>query len=185
MKALQTIDHIIETLMKVCTIASMLIMAVILFVGVVLRVAVNGGLVWSSEVCLLCVLMVTYGCTALAARSDTHIKISYLFDRADWPIKRIWAIIINLVSVMLLGYLVYLAFTYANTALVQHKLTPVMKMPKAIGYYFVAVGLLLLTAEYVIQMVMTILSKDKIYISRIPILKDTAEAATEEQEVEA
>lgn len=177
MNALKTIDHIVEILMRFCMVASMFIMAVVLFAGVVLRVAVNGGLVYGTELCTLCIMMVTYGCTALAARTDTHIKISYLFDGASWPKKRIWGILINLISVILLAYLVYLAFQYANTALIQHKLTPVMKIPKAIGFYIVAVGLLLLTVEYVIQMVMTIVDKDKIYLSRIPITRDSAGAA--------
>ena len=177
MKALQLVDSAIELLMKMCMVASMLIMAVILFVGVIMRVAANSGLVFSSEVCTLCILMVTYGCTALAARSDTHIKISYLFDRADWPVKRIWAIVINLLTVILLGYLTYLAFQYANTAMIQHKLTPVMKIPKAAGFYIVAVGLLLLSVEYAIQMVMTIVSKDRIFISRTPITRQSAAPA--------
>ena len=185
MKALETIDNVVNILMKVCMVASMFIMAVILFIGVVLRVAVNGGIVWYSEVCLLCVLMVTYGCTALVARTNNHIKISYLFDQAPWPKKRIWAMIINLISVILLGYLTYLAFQYAGTALVQHKVTPVLKLPKALGFYIVAVGMLLLVIEYAIQLFLTLVSKDKIFLSRIPILKDTAGSAVEEQEVEA
>jgi len=171
MRVLIKIDTLIEMVMKVLMTTSMLVMAIILCVGVFLRVAFHGGITSSSEICNLCILTVTFGCTALVARSDKHVKISYLFDIAKWPIKRIWGMLIDLLMVILAVFLAYYAFQYAGVALTMGRLTSSLRIPVAIADYIVAVGLTLLAIEYFIELVLNIGSKDKIYLGRSPILR--------------
>ena len=171
MLILKTIDRAIEIIMKAVIVASMLVMAVLLFAEVVLRFAFNGRLVFSSEVCYECILLVTFGCAALVARSDGQIKISYLFDRAKWSVKRIWSMVINIAMVILAGYMAYIGFEYAMTAQAQGRVTQVMKIPTSIGYYIVGAGMLLLALEYLILFLLTVSQKDKIYVGREPLLK--------------
>ncbi len=113
MSILRKLDKGIEYVLKGTMILSVLTMALILSLGVFYRIFLNGAITASSEICNYCIILITFGCGALVVRYDKQVKISYLFDIAKWPIKRVWAMVINLCMAALMSYMGVFALNYA------------------------------------------------------------------------
>lgn len=172
MKIIKIVDEAIELLMKFLIIASILIMVAILFAGVIARVFFRESIVSSSEIANYCITIVTFGCASYVARLDKQVRISYLFDRAKWGVKRVWGMIINLGMAFISSYMAYHSFIYGINIMNVGSRTSVLGVPTSINIFIVAVGLTLLALEYFIELILTIVNKDKIYIGREPLVKE-------------
>ena len=169
---LKKMDEFTGWILKCLLVISVLLMTAILALGVFYRLLFDKNITMSAEVCNYCILLITVGGASYVARQDKQVKISYLFDAAPWRVKKIWALAINLGMAALTGYMAYYAFTYAFSIMKMGKMTQVLGLPACIGIFIVAVGVLLLAIEYLIEFGMTCVGKDQIFIGRTPIVKE-------------
>lgn len=171
-KVVKQIDQVVYQIMKALLIASVLLMSILLFSGVVSRVLFKKSIVSSNEICNYCINVITFGCSALVVRIDKQVRITYLFDHVGWGAKKTLGILVNLGMTFLSGVLAYYSFLYGFQAMQLGSRTPVLNAPICIRVFIVAIGLLLLTFEYFVELILTIINKDKIYIGRKPLLRE-------------
>lgn len=119
-----------------------LVDVVLLLVGVIARYAFHRPLTWSDEVAVICFLWIAMLGSAIAARSDSHMRLTVVVNKLSVAWQRRAAAFGGLLSIVLLGSLVLPAIHHAQ----EHwtTLTPALRISDGLRLCALAVGILLM-----------------------------------------
>lgn len=151
---------------------SVIAMALLLIVGVIFRVAFNNSLTFTEEVASALLVLVSFFGLGYCASKGRHITMSIVFDMVGNKFKRIFMIVISLVSAAATAYIGYLAIKYALSVKELKRVTPALQVPMYLIYTVVPIGLLLSAIEYTRTFLMNIKDTENFYLTseiKVPV----------------
>ena len=151
---------------------SVIAMALLLIVGVIFRVVFNNSLTFTEEVASALLVLVSFFGLGYCARKGRHITMSIVFDMVGNKFKRIFMIVISLVSAAATAYIGYLAIKYALSVKELKRVTPALQVPMYLIYTVVPIGLLLSAIEYTRTFLMNIKDTENFYLTseiKVPV----------------
>lgn len=152
--------------------ASVIGMAILLIVGVFMRTVMNSSLTFSEEVATALLVLVSFFGLGYCARKGRHITMSILFDLVSNKYKKVFMIVISLVSAVAMAYITFLATQYVLSTMSLGRVTPALQIPIYLVYSVVPIGFLLACIEYIRTFIFNIKDKSHFYITseiKIPL----------------
>lgn len=151
---------------------SVILMAILLIVGVFMRNVMNSSLTFSEEIASALLILVSFFGLGYCARKGRHITMSIVFDMVSNKYKKLFMIVISLVSAIATAYITYLAIRYVLNVKSLGRVTPALQIPIYLIYSVVPFGFLLATIEYIRSFIFNIKDKYNFYITsdiKIPL----------------
>ncbi len=146
---------------------SVIVMAVLLIVGVFMRTVMNNSLTFSEEIATALLVLVSFFGLGYCARKGRHITMSIVFDMVSNKYKKLFMILISLVSALAMAYITYLAFKYVMSVQRIGRVTPSLQIPMYLIYSVVPLGFLLGTIEYIRTFICNVRDKDSFYLTSV------------------
>ncbi len=169
MKVLKAIDKIIAKITEALLILSVAFMTVVLSGNVFARFALHKSITSAEEIGKYCVVIMTFVALAYIAQQDKHVKISLFFDILSWKGKKIMSIVVCFISAVIIGFISLKAYDYLLFTITAGRTSAVLGIPVSYVAAAIFIGFTLLCIEYVIELIMNIVSKDNVYIGRLPL----------------
>lgn len=151
---------------------SVIAMALLLIVGVIFRAAFNNSLTFTEEVATALLILVSFFGLGYCARKGRHITMSIVFDMVGNKSKRIFMIVISLVSAFATTYIGYLAIQYALSVKELQRVTPALQIPMYLIYLVVPIGFILSAIEYMRTFLLNIKDTKNFYLTseiKVPV----------------
>jgi len=119
----------------------------VVIVNVILRYGFKSGLYWVEEVATVSFIWSVFVGAAAAYRHKMHIGIDLITSLFPERVRELLSIIINLLMVLINGYIVYLSFLFIQAN--RLKRTPVLNVPAMYVNAAITVGFGLMTVHAV------------------------------------
>ncbi len=151
---------------------SVIAMAILLIVGVFMRNVMNSSLTFTEEIASALLILVSFFGLGYCARKGRHITMSIVFDMVSNKYKKLFMIVISVVSAIATAYITYLAVKYVLNVKGLGRVTPALQIPIYLIYSVVPIGFLLATIEYIRSFILNIRDKDNFYLTsdiKIPL----------------
>lgn len=151
---------------------SVIAMAILLIVGVFMRNVMNSSLTFTEEIASALLILVSFFGLGYCARKGRHITMSIVFDMVSNKYKKLFMIVISVVSAIATAYITYLAVKYVLNVKSLGRVTPALQIPIYLIYSVVPIGFLLATIEYIRSFISNIRDKDNFYLTsdiKIPL----------------
>ncbi len=178
MKLLKGVDRFIAKITEVLLVVSVGIMTFILAGNVFARFALHKSIVSAEEVGKYCIVIMTFVALAYIAQQDKHVKISLLFDVLSWKGKKVMSVLVYTISAIIIGFISIKAFEYLQFTIAAGRTSAVLGIPVSYVAGAIFAGFALLCIEYIIEAIMNIVSKDYVYVGRLPLAKEERKEKT-------
>lgn len=139
---------------------SILLICVASLINVVCRSLMGFSLSFIEELNQYLIITITFVGTAYGVRVARHIRMSALFDILSLKNKRLFCLFIDLMCSLLFLYLAYLSVEYIIIVYKLGSTGAAIRVPKAIMYSIVPVGLLSSSFLYLQVFIKNLTSKD-------------------------
>ena len=133
MKAVHTIDHVVNTILRWIVMIMLSVMSVIVFAQVVFRI-VHLSIPWSEELSKYLLIWSTFMGAALCVRKGSLVGLEFLQERGQKALKIVLSIVICAMLVFLIG----VGFWAVRRVCFQ--ITPVLKQSMGLMYAAIPVG---------------------------------------------
>jgi len=140
-------------------------MAALLIVSVIMRTIFNSSLTFSEEVAQALLILISFFGLEYCARKGKSISMSIVFDRVNNKNKKLFMIVISIVSAVSMLYLTYIAFGYVMSVKELGRVTPALQIPMYLIYATVPIGFLLISIEYFSSFILNIRNENELYIT--------------------
>ncbi|MFZ5967433.1 MAG: TRAP transporter small permease [Bacillota bacterium] len=140
--------------------ASLIVLIVVTFFGVLMRYLFNSPFVWQEEVQLWCFVWVVFFGGSAAFRSGSHVAIEVLVERMPPMLKKMVEGLIYIVVMIVLSY-----FTVHGSRLVEQlsrtgRMTNILDIPYPVIYAAFPIGCILMMINFTMITAIPWLSKD-------------------------
>lgn len=125
--------------------AFLMVTVLVVIINVILRYGFKGGLFWVEEVATASFIWSVFVGGAAAYRHKMHIGIDLITSLFPERIRELISIVINLLMVVINGYIVYLSFLFIQAN--RLKRTPVLDVPAIYVNAAITVGFSLMTVH--------------------------------------
>lgn len=102
----------------------LIITTILVVVNVFLRYFMKTGIYWSEEVATGCFVWAVFIGAAASYKKNQHIGVDFIIERLPTNIKVVVKILVNIVLLIVNGYLAYLSMIYLSNSYI--KPTPVL-----------------------------------------------------------
>ncbi len=127
--------------------AFLTVTVLVVIINVILRYGFKSGLFWVEEVATVSFIWSVFVGVAAAYRHKMHIGIDLITSLFPERVRELLSIIINLLMVLINGYIVYLSFLFIQAN--RLKRTPVLNVPAMYVNAAITVGFGLMTVHAV------------------------------------
>lgn len=127
--------------------AFLTVTVLVVIINVILRYGFRSGLFWVEEVATVSFIWSVFVGAAAAYRHKMHIGIDLITSLFPERVRELLSIIINLLMVLINGYIVYLSFLFIQAN--RLKRTPVLNVPAMYVNAAITVGFGLMTVHAV------------------------------------
>ena len=135
------VDRVIGAVCRAIVLVTVIVLLVVLGANVVARYALaQGGLHWVSEVPEQLFPWLIAAGIVLAVQHGAHIAVDILLTALPEPGRRTLIVLINLLVAA--AYLVLLVVNLQVAAIVAVEHSPILGLPRSLGYYALAFGTL-------------------------------------------
>ena len=166
MDTIRTIDQFLEKIEKMIISLSVIAMSIILIGNVISRSVFNNSWTFAEEVGQFLIIAITFIGISYAARRNSHISMSALYDLLPPKMKRLLMLIISSFTSVTLYYLAYIATKYTIRVYELGKVTPALRVPMYLIIMIIPIGFLLGGIQYTRNALETI--KEKQNSAEIP-----------------
>ncbi len=129
MKEKNKLRLIISNLDEIISGIFIIITTILVIINVFLRYFMKTGLYWSEEVATGCFVWAVFIGAAASYKKNQHIGVDFIIEKLPENIKRFVKVIINIILLIVNGYLAYLSVVYLSNSYV--KPTPVLGISSA------------------------------------------------------
>lgn len=133
--------------------------------NVISRKFFNHSWSFAEEVSQFILVIVTFMGVGYAARKSRHIRMTAIYEMMPEKIKKIFMLIISLVTAVLLAYLAYYAWEYVQNVIRTARVTPVLRVPFYLVIIWVPIGLVLGSVQYLLTFIKNLTHKG-VWLSR-------------------
>lgn len=124
MKNKELLKKILCNLEEIIASIFLIITTGLVVVNVFMRYVMDSGLYWSEEVATICFVWSVFLGAAAAYKRGKHIGVDILINKLPKGIRNVVVILVDILLIVLNGYITYLAIVYVSMSYV--KPTPVL-----------------------------------------------------------
>ncbi len=119
------------------------ITTILVVINIIMRYGLNSGIVWSEEVATGCFVWSVFIGAAAVFKHRGHVGVDIVVNHLPASIRKVITTIMDIVLVVLNGYMAYLAVLYIQTSYT--KMTPVLGVSSAYISSSVLISFILMT----------------------------------------
>ena len=165
MNTFKKIDKVIEMIEAFILSTGIMLMATVLIGNVIARVVFNNSWTFAEEVGQMLVVIVTFMGLGYAVRKGNHVNMSAFIDLAPRKGKKLMAIFIATVSMIVMFVFAYYSYQYTMTVVARGRVTPALELPRYLTTMFLPIGFTLAGIQYAVNLVLNLTNKDDIYFN--------------------
>ncbi|MCP1143523.1 TRAP transporter small permease [Lysinibacillus endophyticus] len=139
MKVINKISDIVFSIEKVLAILLASVLLVSLAAGVLFR-TLKSPLFWSDELAIFCLVWITFIGGSMGLKQNASPSITIVTDLLPKQAKKVVLAISNLLLLVFVGYILYLAFEWINMPNIMIQTSTAMNMPKFYFYLSIPVS---------------------------------------------
>ena len=163
-KSFDFIDNIISKFEKLMLGLGIIAMAVNTIAAVISRYIFNDAIIFTDELNMIFIVVVTFAGLSYAARQGRHIRMSAIYDLLSSSLRKIFMIIISAVTATFMFFLAYYAIFYITSVYTSGRILPALGIPVYIIYLWVPIGFIITGLQYLLTIVKNIREED-VYLS--------------------
>lgn len=137
MKAVHTIDHVVNTILRWIVMIMLSVMSVVVFAQVVFRI-VHLSIPWSEELSKYLLIWSTFMGAALCVRKGSLVSLEFLQSALPERGQKALKIVLSIVICAMLVFLIGVGFWAVRRVCFQ--ITPVLKQSMGLMYAAIPVG---------------------------------------------
>ena len=150
MKAVHTIDHVVNTILRWIVMIMLSVMSVVVFAQVVFRI-VHLSIPWSEELSKYLLIWSTFMGAALCVRKGSLVGLEFLLSALPEKGQKMLKIVLNLVICAILIFLIGVGFWAVRRVFFQ--ITPVLKQSMGLMYAAIPVGSVFMLINQILVMI--------------------------------
>ena len=132
--------------------------------AVIIRFIFNDGIIYTDELNMIFIIVVTFAGLSYAARQGRHIRMSALYDLLNPKLRKIAMVIISAITAFFMFFLAYYAVLYIQSVYSSGRILPALGIPVYIIYLWVPLGFVITGIQYILTIVKNI-REDEVYLS--------------------
>lgn len=139
-------------------------MAINTIAAVVSRFIFNDAIIFTNELNMIFIVIVTFAGIGYAARNGRHIRMSAIYDMLNIKKRKILMIIITFVTSVFMFFLSYYSTIYIIDVYESGRILPALGIPVFYIYAWVPIGFLITALQYLFTTLKNFREK-KVYLS--------------------
>ena len=147
-KIIRVIDRILEYMEATIVGGCVILMAVLMVTHVLGRMFFQIGVPGRTEVTELMIVLITFVGVSYAVRRARHISMSAIYDQLKGVARKVFIIVICLVTGALLFYMAWEAVGYVETTYQRQRSTSALQIPLWMIYISMPIGFTLAGIQY-------------------------------------
>jgi TRAP-type C4-dicarboxylate transport system permease small subunit len=174
------IDNIISKFEKLMLGFGIIAMAINTIAAVISRFIFNDTIIFTDELNMIFIIIVTFAGLSYAARQGRHIRMSAIYDLFSSKFRKIFMIIISAITALFMFFLAYYAVLYIVSIYESGRILPALGIPAYIIYLWVPLGFIITGIQYFLTIIKNIREED-VYLSTN--IKDGYADETKQKEI--
>ncbi len=163
-KGLDFIDKLIGKFEKLMLGLGIIAMAINTIAAVVSRFIFNDAIIFTDELNMIFIVIVTFAGLSYAARQGRHIRMSAIYDLLNSNLRKIFMIIISAVTGIFMFLLSYYSILYIISVYNSGRILPALGIDVYIIYLWVPIGFIITGLQYFSTILKNIRYED-VYLS--------------------
>jgi C4-dicarboxylate transporter, DctQ subunit len=159
-KTLDFIDNLISKFEKFMLGIGVIAMAVNTIMAVISRFIFNDAIIFTDELNMIFIVVVTFAGLSYAARKGRHIRMSALYDLLSSKLRKIFMIIISFITGSFMFFLSYYAILYILDVYSSGRILPALGIQAYIIYLWVPIGFIITGLQYYSTIIKNIIERD-------------------------
>ena len=164
LKGLDFMDKIIGKFEKLMLGLGIIAMAINTIAAVVSRFIFNDAIIFTDELNMIFIVIVTFAGLSYAARQGRHIRMSAIYDLLNSNLRKIFMIIISTITGLFMFFLSYYAILYIVSIYNSGRILPALGIDVYIIYLWVPIGFIITGLQYFSTVLKNIRHED-VYLS--------------------
>lgn len=160
LRALLALDRGIGVVERGIVGGSILAMAVVMGTNVLGRLLFGAGIMGTSEITVLLIVLITFIGTSYAARLARHISMSAVYDQLSGTPRKALLVVICLGTAVLMFYLAWKSAAYTMDIYTRGRTTSALRIPMWTIYTAVPAGFTLAGVQYVLTAARNLTSRE-------------------------
>lgn len=164
LKGLDFMDKMISKFEKLMLGLGIIAMAINTIAAVVSRFIFNDAIIFTDELNMIFIVIVTFAGLSYAARQGRHIRMSAIYDLLNSNLRKIFMIIISAITGIFMFFLSYYAILYIISIYNSGRILPALGIDVYIIYLWVPIGFIITGLQYFTTILKNIRHED-VYLS--------------------
>jgi TRAP-type C4-dicarboxylate transport system permease small subunit len=164
LKGLDFMDKMISKFEKLMLGLGIIAMAINTIAAVVSRFIFNDAIIFTDELNMIFIVIVTFAGLSYAARQGRHIRMSAIYDLLNSNLRKIFMIIISAITGIFMFFLSYYAILYIISIYNSGRILPALGIDVYIIYLWVPIGFIITGLQYFTTILKNIIHED-VYLS--------------------
>lgn len=152
MKVIRWLDENLEEFMMIIL---LVLIALIMMAQVIMRYIFNSSMSWPEECCRYLWIVTTCFSLGYVVKRNNALKVEVVMEILAKPVRKVVEFLIDVCMTLLHAYMTYYSYESMLSIQASGQLSPAMRMPMWILYFFLMVGFLLGTIRYVEHLIRT------------------------------
>lgn len=164
LKTVDFIDTQIARVEGVMLSLGVIAMTVNTIAAVISRFVFNNAIVFTDELNVIFIVVVTYAGLSYAARNGRHIRMSAIYDAMPQPVKKVLMVIMTSVTSAFMFFLAFYSYYYIMEVYQSGRILPALGLPVFYIYLWVPVGFVMTGLQYGFTAIKNLIQPD-VYLS--------------------
>lgn len=164
LKTLDFIDTLISRFEGVMLAVGGIAMTVNTIAAVISRYVFNSAIIFTDELNMIFIVVVTYAGLSYAARNGRHIRMSAIYDAMPAKTRKVLMIVMASVTAAFMFFLSFYSYSYIFEVYKSGRILPALGLPVFYIYLWVPVGFVVTGLQYAFTVVKNLTQSD-VYLS--------------------
>ncbi|MBC8441676.1 MAG: TRAP transporter small permease [Deltaproteobacteria bacterium] len=164
LKTLDFIDTLISRFEGVMLAVGVIAMTVNTIAAVISRYVFNSAIIFTDELNMIFIVVVTYAGLSYAARNGRHIRMSAIYDAMPAKTRKVLMIVMASVTAAFMFFLSFYSYSYIFEVYKSGRILPALGLPVFYIYLWVPVGFVVTGLQYAFTVVKNLTQSD-VYLS--------------------
>jgi TRAP-type C4-dicarboxylate transport system permease small subunit len=161
---LNTVDTIISKFENFMLGIGVIAMAINTIAAVISRFIFNDAIIFTDELNMIFIVVVTFAGLSYAARKGRHIRMSAIYDLLSSKLRKIFMVVISAITGFFMFFLAYYAILYILDVYSSGRILPALSIPVYVIYLWVPIGFIVTGLQYFSTIIINLTQRD-VYLS--------------------
>ena len=140
LRAINKLSDVVYSFEKILAIILATVLLVSLAGGVLFRYLFKSPLFWSDELAIFCLIWITFIGGSMGLKQKASPSITIVTDIVSTKLRKILNILSNVILLVFVGYVLYLAYKWIGTPNIMVQTSTAMNMPKIYFYLSIPIS---------------------------------------------